>query len=62
MFESEVFHEHVDMSGIMLTNNSSLSPVQPSFVLIGNTLLIGSCVLQPICRPRAHEVVTMCHS
>ena len=28
MLESEVFHEHFDMSGIMLKDNSSLAPVQ----------------------------------
>ena len=30
MLESEVFHEHVDISGIMLIYNSLHSPVQPS--------------------------------
>ena len=30
LLESEVFHEHVDMSGIVLIHNASLSPAQPS--------------------------------
>ena len=30
MLKSEVFHEHVDVSGIILIHNSSLSPMQPS--------------------------------
>ena len=29
VLKSEVFHEHVDMSGIVLLHNSSLSPAQP---------------------------------
>ena len=30
VLKSEVFHKHVDMSGIVLIKNSSPSPVQPS--------------------------------
>ena len=30
MFESEVCHEHVDISGVALVHSSSLSSVQPS--------------------------------
>ena len=58
MFESEVFHERVDMSGIVLTHNSSLSPLQHSaqcFDAFCFFMADNICFCD-------HEVVTVYHS
>ena len=76
VLKSEVFHKHVDMSGIVLINNSSLSPAQRSVQLFDALMTrnggfffdwIDTCHLvlkfcQSFCRSYEHEVIFVLHS
>ena len=77
VLKSNVFHKHVSVSGIVLMNNSSLSPMQPSvqrFDVLRRSITddlrfdgINTChfpleLHQFLCRPCEHEIVTVCQA
>ena len=77
MLESKVLHKHVNVSGIMLINNSSLSPVQPTVKRLDvlrrsitddlrfdgvNTCHLPLELHQFLRRSCEHEIVTVCQT